>query len=434
MSGSGGGAPRIDGARLMGRLDELAQIGAIEGTQGNCRLALTDEDRDGRDLVGTWMADLGLDVSVDGLGNVVACTEPGRVADSVMMGSHIDTVATGGRYDGNLGVLAGLEVIESVLASGRVPARPLSVAYFTDEEGSRFAPDMLGSLAYVGGMALEEALEITDRDGIAVGDELDRIGYRGSAPVPGTVPYAYMELHIEQGPVLEFHETQIGVVEGVQGISWTEVTLSGQSNHAGTTPMPLRRDAGLAACRIAGEVRELAHNIGDSQVGTVGSISLVPNLVNVIAGSAVMTVDLRNTSEPMLQHAEARLDEIVGRIAEGEHLDAAMRRTARFEPVEFHPAVIDLVERCAAEAGLGHRRMPSGAGHDAQMLARVCPTAMIFVPSFDGVSHNPAEYTSPEDIEAGANLLADVVWRLASGDIDGTLSGGLDAAGDGTAA
>ena len=152
-----------------------------------------------------------------------------------MMGSHIDTVATGGRYDGNLGVLAGLEVIESVLASGRVPARPLSVAYFTDEEGSRFAPDMLGSLAYVGGMALEEALEITDRDGIAVGDELDRIGYRGPAPVPGTVPYAYMELHIEQGPVLEFHETQIGVVEGVQGISWTEVTLSGQSNHAGTT-------------------------------------------------------------------------------------------------------------------------------------------------------------------------------------------------------
>ncbi len=422
MSGSTGGAPRIDGGRLMRRLDELAQIGAIEGTQGNCRLALTDEDRSGRDLVGTWMADLGLDITVDGLGNVVACTQPGRIADSVMMGSHIDTVATGGRYDGNLGVLAGLEVIESVLASGASPARPLSVAYFTDEEGSRFAPDMLGSLAYVGGMALEEALEITDRDGIAVGDELDRIGYRGAAPVPGTVPYAYMELHIEQGPVLEFHETQIGVVEGVQGISWTEVTLGGQSNHAGTTPMPLRRDAGLAACRIASEVRDLAHNIGDSQVGTVGSISLVPNLVNVIAGSAVMTVDLRNTSEAMLQHAESRLDEIVSRIATGEHLDASMRRTARFEPVEFHPAVIDLVERCAADAGLTHRRMPSGAGHDAQMLARVCPTAMIFVPSFDGVSHNPAEYTSPEDIEAGANLLADVVWRLADGVIDRELA------------
>ena len=420
MSGSGSNwpqrrVPEIDGGRLMGRLDELAQIGAIEGTQGNCRLALTDEDRAGRDLVCTWMADLGLEITIDGLGNVVACTEPGRVADSVMMGSHIDTVATGGRYDGNLGVLGGLEVIESVLASGRMPARPLSVAYFTDEEGSRFAPDMLGSLAYVGGMALEEALEITDAAGIAVGDELDRIGYRGAAPVPGTPPFAYMELHIEQGPVLEFHETQVGVVEGVQGISWTEVTLGGQSNHAGTTPMPLRRDAGLAACRIAAEVRDLAHNIGDSQVGTVGSIRLVPNLVNVIAGSAVMTVDLRNTSEAMLQHAESRLDEIVRRNAEAEHLDASMRRTARFEPVEFHPAVIDLVERCAAEAGLTHMRMPSGAGHDAQMLARVCPTAMIFVPSFDGVSHNPAEYTSPEDIEAGANLLADVVWRLADG-------------------
>jgi len=374
MSGSGGGAPRIDGERLMGRLDELAQIGAIEGTQGNCRLALTDEDRDGRDLVGTWMADLGLDVSVDGLGNVVACTEPGRVADSVMMGSHIDTVATGGRYDGNLGVLAGLEVIESVLASGRVPARPLSVAYFTDEEGSRFAPDMLGSLAYVGGMALEEALEITDRDGIAVGDELDRIGYRGPAPVPGTVPYAYMELHIEQGPVLEFHETQIGVVEGVQGISWTEVTLSGQSNHAGTTPMPLRRDAGLAACRIAGAVPELAHNIGASQVGTVGSTSRVPHLVPAFA------------------------------------------------------------RRAGTTSALAPASPPSGAGHDAQMLARVCPTAMIFVPSFDGVSHNPAEYTSPEDIEAGANLLADVVWRLASGEIDSDIAGGRDAAGNGTAA
>ena len=427
MSGSGSSwprrrAPQIDGGRLMGRLDELAQIGAIEGTQGNCRLALTDEDRAGRDLVCTWMADLGLEITVDRLGNVVACTEPGRVADSVMMGSHIDTVATGGRYDGNLGVLGGLEVIESALASGRMPARPLSVAYFTDEEGSRFAPDMLGSLAYVGGMALEEALEITDAGGVAVGDELDRIGYRGAGPVPGTPPFAYMELHIEQGPVLEFHETQIGVVEGVQGISWTEVTLGGQSNHAGTTPMPLRRDAGLAACRIAAEVRDLAHNIGDSQVGTVGSIRLVPNLVNVIAGSAVMTVDLRNTSEAMLQHAEARLDEIVRRNAEAEHLDASMRRTARFEPVEFHPAVIDLVERCAAESGLTHRRMPSGAGHDAQMLARVCPTAMIFVPSFDGVSHNPAEYTSPEDIEAGANLLADVVWRLADGQADEALA------------
>ena len=418
MSGSTGGAPQIDGQRLLGRLDELAQIGAIEGTHGNCRLALTDEDRDGRDLVGTWMADLGLDITIDGLGNVVACTEAGRVADSVMMGSHIDTVATGGRYDGNLGVLAGLEVIESALSSGRMPARPLSVGYFTDEEGSRFAPDMLGSLAYVGGMALEEALEITDRDGIAVGDELDRIGYRGAAPVPGTVPFAFMELHIEQGPVLEFHGVQIGVVEGVQGISWTEVTLRGQSNHAGTTPMPLRRDAGLAACRIANEVRDLAHNIGDSQVGTVGAISLVPNLVNVIAGSATMTVDLRNTSEAMLQHAESRLDEIVSRNAEAEHLEASQRRTARFEPVEFHPAVIDLVEKCAAEAGLTHRRMPSGAGHDAQMLARVCPTAMIFVPSFDGVSHNPAEYTAPPDIEAGANLLADVVWRLANGEID----------------
>ena len=234
----------------------------------------------------------------------MACTEPGDVADSVMMGSHIDTVATGGRYDGNLGVLAGLEVIESVLASGHMPARSLSVAYFTDEEGSRFAPDMLGSLAYVGGMALEEALEITDRDGMSVGEELDRIGYRGSAPVPGTVPYAYMELHIEQGPVLEFHGIQIGVVEGVQGISWTEVTLRGavqpRRHHADA---PLRRDAGLAACRIAGEVREMAHNIGDSQVGTVGSISLVPNLVKRHCG---FSHDDGGPPQHLRRHAAAR--------------------------------------------------------------------------------------------------------------------------------
>ncbi len=423
MSAPTGLAPRINNERLMSRLHELAQIGALEGTLGNCRLALTDEDQAGRDLVCSWMADLGLDITVDALGNVVASTEPGGVGDSVMIGSHIDTVATGGRYDGNLGVLAGLEVIESTMASGQMPARPLSLAFFTDEEGSRFAPDMLGSLVYVGGMAVGQAWEITDRQGICVGDELDRIGYRGSAPVPGSVPFAFVELHIEQGPVLEFHGLQIGVVEGVQGISWTEVSLVGQSNHAGTTPMPLRRDAGLAACRIAAEVRELARNIGDSQVGTVGAISLTPNLVNVIAGSALMTVDLRNTNEVMLQHAEARLDEIVSRNAKAEHLDAATRRTARFEPVEFHPAMISLVERCASEAGLTHRRMPSGAGHDAQMLARVCPTAMIFVPSCDGVSHNPAEHTEPQDIEAGANLLAEVVWRIANGDLDSELAG-----------
>ncbi len=216
---------QIDRGRLMARLDELASIGAIEGTQGCARLALTDDDKAGRDLVVTWMRDLGLDIAVDRIGNVVA-TMPGfGPVAPVMTGSHIDTVRTGGRFDGNLGVLAGLEVIETVMRAGVELARPLAVAFFTDEEGARFAPDMLGSLVYVGGMSLEEALDIADADGLVVGDELDRIGYDGAAPCPGVVPHAFVELHIEQGPVLEAEGFDIGAVTGVQGISWTEVTV-----------------------------------------------------------------------------------------------------------------------------------------------------------------------------------------------------------------
>ena len=256
----------IDIDRLQRRLAELAAIGAIEGTEGCARLALTDEDKAGRDLVVTWMRDLGLEVTIDGIGNIIAVM-PGEGAP-VMCGSHIDTVRTGGRYDGNLGVLAGLEVIETIQTAGITPGRPLAVGVFTDEEGARFAPDMLGSLVYVGGMPLEEALDIEGIDGAIVGDELERIGYDGPAPIPGLVPHAFVELHVEQGPVLEVEGITVGAVESVQGISWTEVEVVGQSNHAGTTPMSLRKDPGFVAAACAQFARELAPELGHPQVAT----------------------------------------------------------------------------------------------------------------------------------------------------------------------
>ena len=408
---------RIDIQRLTARLDELGAIGAIDGTRGCARLALTDEDRAGRDLVLAWMRDLGLDISIDGIGNVIAVMPGFEVGLApVMTGSHIDTVATGGRYDGNLGVLAGLAVIETVLAAiergDLTLTRPLAVGWFTDEEGARFAPDMLGSLVYVGGMAVEDALTIEDRDGVTVGDELDRIGYRGTAPLPGPAPHAFVELHIEQGPVLEDEGITIGLVEGVQGISWTEITLTGQSCHAGTTPMRLRHDPGFVAAELTTFVRGLAEEFGGAQVATVGSLSLSPNLVNVVPSTATMTVDVRNADEEILQKAETRFRGHLAQVAEREGVGVETRSLARFEPVEFDPRMVDLIDGAAQRRGLSSKRMPSGAGHDAQMFARICPTAMIFTPSVGGISHNVTEYTEPHDIEAGANLLLDVMIEL----------------------
>ena len=410
----------IDRDRLVARLLTLGEIGAIEGTTGCARLALTDEDRDGRDLVVTWMRDLGLDVRIDGIGNVVA-TMPGfgDVAP-VMTGSHIDTVATGGRYDGNLGVLAGLEVIETVMAAcerGELElSRPLAVGFFTDEEGARFPPDMLGSLVYVGGMSIEDALLVEDADGAVLGDELRRIGYDGPAPVPGPAPHAFVELHIEQGPILEDADVTIGVVEGVQGISWTELTLRGRSCHAGTTPMRLRCDPGYVASRITTAVRDLTAEYADdenpSQVGTVGAITLTPNLVNVVPSTATMTVDLRNVDDERLQRVETRFRSIVARLAEEEGVGVETRTLARFAPVAFDQRVVSIVEEQAVAAGHATRRMPSGAGHDAQMFARVCPTAMIFTKSVNGISHNVTEYTAPDDIAAGADVLLRTMLTL----------------------
>ena len=409
---------RINGDRLLSRIEELASIGAIDGG-GSFRLALTDEDRAGRDLVVTWMRDLDLDISIDSIGNVVA-VRPGKTdGPPTMTGSHIDTVRTGGRYDGNLGVLAGLEIIESLSENKIETQHPVAVAFFTDEEGSRFAPDMLGSLVYVGGMTLEEALDIKGVDGAKVGDELDRIGYRGTSPCPGPSPRAFVELHIEQGPVLEVEGVTIGAVTGVQGISWTELTVTGESNHAGTTPMALRRDSGFAAAAISTYVRDLSLEMGGSQVATVGRLELHPNLVNVVAGSAVLTVDLRNTVEAYLLESENKLADFLLELASNEGLEIEKRQLARFEPVEFNQEVVDTVENIASRLGHSVMKLPSGAGHDAQMMARVCPTGMVFVPSHKGISHNPQEHTDSDDLIAGCNVLFQTILDLDMKDLGG---------------
>ncbi len=405
-------SPPLDHAHLHARIAALAEIGAVEG--GGCaRLALTDEDKAGRDLVVSWMRAQGLAIHVDAIGNVFAIRAGRESGAPVMTGSHVDTVRTGGRFDGNLGVLAGLEACRALDAAGIVTRHPLCVAFFTNEEGARFQPDMMGSLVHAGGLSLEEALAATDGAGIAVGDELDRIGYRGTM-APGTIrPRAFVELHIEQGPVLEDSAVTIGAVTGVQGISWHEFTIGGVSAHAGTTPMRLRHDAGYVAAEIATFTRRLTREIGGTQVGTVGVVELRPNLINVIANQARLTVDLRNTDETNLREAEARLFAFVDATVAAEGCTVAVRKLARFEPVDFPPDMIARVERLAIARGRSVMRLPSGAGHDAQMLARLCPTAMIFVPSVKGLSHNVAEFTTPADIEAGADILLDLLLELA---------------------
>ena len=403
---------RVNADRLAARIEALGAAGAISGG-GVCRLALTAEDRAGRDLVAGWMRELGLAVTIDGIGNVVGVRQGSESGPPVMAGSHIDTVATGGRFDGNLGVLAGLEVIQTLADANIVTRRPLAVAFFTNEEGARFNPDMMGSLVYVGGLPLAQALATVGIDGESVGVCLQQIGYGGAAPCGNPRVHAYVELHIEQGPVLDSEGITIGAVEGVQGISWTEFTVQGVSNHAGTTPMRMRHDAGYVACAIAQHAREIARSLGGDQVATVGAINLSPNLVNVIANQAVFTVDLRNTDEAKLQQAERRLHAFAAETAAAEGVTLSHRTLARFEPVAFDPAVVGLVETTARRLGHSVRRLPSGAGHDAQMLARVCPAGMIFVPSVGGISHNVKEFTALPDLEAGANVLLHTLLKLA---------------------
>ncbi|MBS0445195.1 MAG: diaminopropionate ammonia-lyase [Proteobacteria bacterium] len=402
----------IDEAPLMQRIDALAAIGAIDGG-GICRIALTDADKQARDALVRAMRALGLRVDVDEIGNIFGTRAGTGDGAPVMTGSHIDSVATGGRYDGNYGVLAGLEVVRRLNERDLATRRALVVAAFTNEEGVRFQPDMMGSLVHAGGLALEAALDARDRDGARLGDELARIGYAGEMRCGSIVPHAYVELHIEQGPLLEARGATIGAVEHLQGISWQQIEITGQSNHAGTTPMHLRRDAGYCAAAIAVHLRGLALRFGGSQVATVGAMTLRPNLVNVIAASATLTVDLRNTDEARLQQAEAELASFLQRLQEEQSVTIRTQRLARFEPVAFDPRLVRVIESAASARGLPTVRMSSGAGHDAQMMARICPAAMIFVPSAGGISHNPKEHTAPHELAAGASVLLDVLRALA---------------------
>lgn len=403
---------KINSRRLHERINALAEISPIDGG-GNCRLALTDEDKDGRDLVVAWMRELELEITIDAIGNIIGTWNVGS-GQAVMSGSHIDTVRTGGRFDGCYGVLAALEVIETCKNANVLPPRPLAVGIFTDEEGARFAPDMLGSLVYVGGMSTEQALDVVAIDGAKLGDELVRIGYAGPAPCPGVVPHAFVELHIEQGPMLEANQVRIGAVTSVQGISWQEVIVLGQSNHAGTTPMSLRHDPAYVAAEITVFLRNLAKDLGGDQVCTVGKIDLHPNLTNVVPARATLTLDVRNTDEKILQIAESKIKDFLAQIAVSEGVEIKTRQLARFEPVIFDDRVIDLVESIAKEQNNSVQRMPSGAGHDAQMLARVCPAGMIFVPSVEGISHNAAEFTDEADLNAGANILLHTMLALTT--------------------
>ena len=402
----------IDLDRLQRRLSEFNAIGTLPGG-GTCRLALSDEDRQGRDLLVTWMRELGLTVTIDAIGNIFGLCAGTEGGDPVMCGSHIDTVGTGGRYDGLYGVLAGLEALETLKDAGVMTRRPLALAAFTNEEGSRFSPFAMGSLVHVGALPLDECYAIKGIDGATVGNELRRIGYLGDAKPGAIKAHAYFELHIEQGPVLEAEGITIGAVEGVQGMAWSEIAIEGQSAHAGSTPMRLRHDAGYVASEIGVFVRKLARELGGNQVGTVGRIELAPSLINVIAQRATVSVDLRNTDEALLQEAQRRLDAFVTDIAAREGVTVTSRSLARFEPVIFSDSMVSMVEAEAQSRGLSCRRLPSGAGHDAQMMARLCPAGMIFVPSVGGLSHNVREFTHPQHLEAGANVLLGLIQRLA---------------------
>ncbi len=403
----------ISRKRLLQRLDFLAKIGTT-AEAGVRRLALSDADKQGRDLAVKWMNQLGLTISIDQIGNIFGVRAGQQDIPPVMTGSHIDTVDNGGNLDGSLGVVAGLEVIETLNENNIVTIRPLVVAVFTNEEGVRFQPDMMGSLVYAGGYDLQQALATTDDHALVLGEELQRIGYAGDMPCGDIVPNAFIELHIEQGPILEQEKITLGVVENLQGISWTEVIVSGQANHAGTTPMHLRRDAGYCAAAITTFVHDLAQEIGRGQVATVGVIELQPNTINVVPSRARMTIDLRNANKDLLIDAEQRLNSFLIKLAQDNGVDIQSNSLARFDPVGFDKAVVSLIENSAKKLRHSYRRMTSGAGHDAQMMSRVCPTAMIFTPSINGVSHNPAEATHADDVMAGANVLLHSLIALAN--------------------
>jgi N-carbamoyl-L-amino-acid hydrolase len=407
-------AMRVDGARLWGSLMELAEIGATP-RGGVRRLALTDEDRAGRDLVTGWCRAAGLDVRIDRIGNVFARRAGSDASRApVMSGSHIDTQPSGGKFDGNYGVLAALEVLRTLADHDVRTAAPLELAIWTNEEGTRFQPVMMGSGVFAGVFDLDATLARTDLDGKAVGDELARIGYAGATPVGGRPVGAYFEAHIEQGPILEDTDRVIGVVHGVMGLRWYDVVVTGQDAHAGPTPMHLRRDAMLAAARLTEAVNAIALAHAPHGRGTVGFVRVLPNSRNVIPGEVRLSVDLRHADAATLDAMEARLHAEADAIALHTRVELAITPASQFPPTVFDTGCVDEVRRQAQRLGCTHMDIVSGAGHDAVHVARLAPTAMIFVPCEGGLSHNEIENARPEHLEAGCNVLLHAMLARAA--------------------
>lgn len=404
----------VNSDRLLKRLNTLGGTGH-DSENRRSRLAMTDEDKAGRDLLVSWFEDSGLEIEIDRIGNIFGIwyTSENKDKMPILLGSHIDTVIDAGKYDGCYGVIAGLEVINSLKENNYSPERPIAVAAFSNEEGVRYQPDMMGSLVYAGGYPVEKALSTLGTDGTVLGEELKRIGYAGNKEPGFLKPHAYIELHVEQGPILDKTEISIGAVENLQGISWQRISIEGVANHAGTTPSHMRNDAGVAASRIITYLNDRANREASQTVATVGSLEFKPNLINVIPSLATLTVDLRNPINDFLIEEEQALSNYLTELGVGEGVKIRSEQLVRFDPVTFDSSIVSLIEEIADSLGLTNRRMTSGAGHDAQMMARICPTAMIFVPSIGGISHNPGELTKDEDIISGANVLLHLVRKLS---------------------
>jgi N-carbamoyl-L-amino-acid hydrolase len=408
---------QIDGKRLWDSLMEMAKIGATE-KGGCCRLALTDLDKQSRDLFVRWCEEAGCSIKVDKMGNIFA-HRPGKNNDlaPVMCGSHLDTQPTGGRFDGVFGVLAGLEVVRSLNDLGVETERPVEVAVWTNEEGSRFAPAMVASGVFAGVFDLEYGLSRSDADGKTMGEELQRIGYAGAEEVGGREIHAFFETHIEQGPILEAEDKTVGIVTDAQGQRWYELTLTGVESHAGPTPMASRKDALLGAARIVELVNRTGLDNAPVACATVGMLEVHPNSRNVIPGKVFMTIDFRHPDDDVLAKMDAAMragvDKITGEIG----LERELEQIFYYKPVHFDETCVAAVREGAEAFGYEAREIVSGAGHDACYMAKVAPTAMVFVPCVDGISHNEIEDAKPEWITAGGNvLLRAIVEKAGSAD------------------
>ncbi len=404
---------RIDGDRLWASIMEMARIGpGVAG--GNNRQTLTDEDGAGRRLFQEWCEGAGCSMEVDQMGSMFARRE-GTDPDAlpVYVGSHLDTQPTGGKYDGVLGVLGGLETIRTLNDLDIRTRRPIVVVNWTNEEGTRFAPAMLASGVFAGVHEQDWAYSREDADGLRFGDELNRIGWRGDEEVGSRKMHAYFELHIEQGPILEAEGKDIGVVTHGQGLSWTQITIGGKDAHTGSTPMPMRRNAGLAMARVLELVDEIAWSHKPDAVGAAGHIEVHPNSRNVIPGKAVFTVDFRSPRQHVIEDMELRMREGAQQIADRMGLSIKFESVGGFAPVEFDQSCVMAVRNAAERLGYSHRDIISGAGHDACWINRVAPTAMVMCPCVDGLSHNEAEEISPAWARAGADVLFHAVVETA---------------------